>query len=74
MQKKQKATYFHDRTAKALPEIEIGQEVRIAPVERNQPWKSEKCVQKLRDRSFLAQTPKHTQRLNRQSLSTTRPF
>ena len=28
MQNKQKATYFQDRTAKALPEIKIGQKVR----------------------------------------------
>ena len=50
MQKKQKAKYFNDSTATALPVIEIRQEVRIAPVEKNQPWLSEKCVQKLSDR------------------------
>ena len=58
MQKKQKAKYFNDSTATALPEIEIGQEVRIVPVEKNQPWMSEKCVQQLSDLSYLVETPK----------------
>ena len=41
-QKKQTAKYYsnYDRTAKTLPDIEIRQEVRVAPLERNQLWKS----------------------------------
>ena len=35
VQKKQKAKYYHDHTAKLLPEIEVGQEVRVVPTERN---------------------------------------
>jgi len=39
-EKKQKAKYYHDRTAKTLQEIEVVQEVRVAPTDRNKPWKS----------------------------------
>ena len=68
-QKKQTAKYYHDRTAKTLPDIEVGQEVRVAPLERNQPWKSGTCLQKLTDRSYLVKTAKETlRRKNRQSL------
>ena len=72
-QKKQKAKYYHDRTAKLLPEIEVGQEVRVAPTERSKPWKSATCVQKLSDRSYLVRTSKETVRRNRQSLKPTSP-
>lgn len=67
-QKKQKAKYYDDRTAKILPEIEVGQEVRVAPTERNKPWKRATCVQKLSGRSYLVKTSKETVRRNRQSL------
>ena len=66
--KKQKAKYYQDRTARTLPEIEIGQEVRVAPQERNQPWKSGTCVKKLSDRSYLVETSSETLQRNRQSL------
>ena len=55
-EKKQKAKYYYDRTAKTLPEIEGGQEVKVAPVERHQHWKSGTCVKELTDRSYLVQT------------------
>ena len=67
-QKKQTAKCYHDRTAKTLPDIEVGQEVKVAPLERNQPWKSGTCLQKLTDRSYLVKTAKKTLRRNRQSL------
>ena len=72
-QKKQKAKYYHDRTAKLLPEIEVGQEVTVAPTERSKPWKSATCVQKLSDRSYLVRTSKETVRRNLQSLKPTPP-
>ena len=72
-QKKQKAKYYHDRTAKLLPEIEVGQEVRVAPTERSKPWKSAMCVQKLPDHSYLVRTSKETVRRNRQSVKPTSP-
>ena len=66
--KKQKAKYHQYCTARTLPEIKIGQEVRVAPQERNQPWKSGTCVKKLSDRSYLVETSSETLRRNRQSL------
>ena len=67
-QKKQTAKYYHDRTAKTLPDIEVGWEVRVTPLKRNQPWTSNTCLQKLTDRSYLVKTAEETSRRNRQSL------
>lgn len=67
-QKKQRAKYYHDRTAKLLV-----REVRVAPTERRKPWKSATCVQKLSDRSDLVRTSKETVRRNQQSLKPTSP-
>ncbi|KAK3710878.1 hypothetical protein QZH41_014864 [Actinostola sp. cb2023] len=37
--KKQKAKYYHDRTAKTLPELEVGQDIRVAPTSKYQQWR-----------------------------------
>ena len=66
--KREKAKYYYDRTAKKLPELEIGQEVRIAPLKRHHPWKSGTCVEKLSDRSYLVETGSFSLRRNRQAL------
>ncbi|KAK3735966.1 hypothetical protein QZH41_003831 [Actinostola sp. cb2023] len=39
--KKQKAKYYHDRTAKTLPELEVGQDIRVAPTSKYQQWSIE---------------------------------
>ena len=33
--KRQKAKWYHDRSTRTLPELEIGQEVRVAPLQKN---------------------------------------
>ena len=71
--KREKAKYYYDRTAKKLPELEIGQEVRIAPLKRNHPWKSGTCVEKLSDRSYLVETGSFSLRRNRQALKPVTP-
>ena len=50
--KRQTAKGHYDRSAKVLPELEIGQEVRIAG-QQNKIWEPGTCVQKLSDRSYL---------------------
>ena len=54
--KRQKAKFYHDRSSRVLPEIEIGQDVRVAPLQKNDVWKSGTCVEKLSDRSYVVQT------------------
>ena len=67
--KRQKAKGCHDRKAKTLPPLEVGQEVRVAPLHRHQSWTSGTCVEKLTDRSYLVKTDKATViRRNRQML------
>ena len=51
--KRLKAKFYHDRHAKQLPELEIGQEVRIQPLRKNQTWKEATCMEKLSDRSYV---------------------
>ena len=55
-QKHQKAKSYHDRNVKVLPDLDIGQEVRIAPIHRGKTWDAGTCLQKLSDRSYLVET------------------
>ena len=58
--KKEKAKYYYDPTSMILPEVEIGQEVRVALQEQSQPWKTGTYVEKLSDRSYLGKTSNET--------------
>ena len=53
--KRQKAKHYHDRNVKVLPDLDIGQAVRIAPVHRGKSWEVGTCLQKLSDRSYLVE-------------------
>ena len=68
--KRQKAKWYHDRSARSLPEIDIGQEVRVAPLQRNETWTQGTCVDKLSDRSYMVKMDASNQllRRNRESL------
>ena len=67
--RKQKSKLYHDRTAKPLPELEIGQDVRVSPTSKHQLWRTGKCLEKLSDRSYLVSVGKETLRRNRQFLT-----
>ena len=51
--KRQKAKAHYDKTAKPLPELVVGQEVRLAPLQKNKAWDSGICLSKFSDRSYL---------------------
>ncbi|XP_015769847.1 PREDICTED: uncharacterized protein K02A2.6-like [Acropora digitifera] len=53
--KRQLAKTYHDRKAKELPDLEIGQGVRVAPYLQHKTWQTGVCVDKLSDRSYLLQ-------------------
>ena len=55
-QKRQKTKSYHDKNAKELPDLDIGQEVCIAPTHRGKTWEAGTCLQKLSDRSYLIET------------------
>ena len=57
--KRQSAKGYYDRSAKVLPELEIGQEVRVAG-QQNKVWEAGTCVQKLSDRSYLVEVNGNT--------------
>jgi len=71
-QRKQRAKLYYDRGQKTLPELEIGQPIRIQPDQRNKDWTFGNCLAKVGPRSYLVQT-KHGQQLrrNRRYLRTT---
>ena len=54
--KRQKAKWYHDRSSRSLPEIGIGQDIRVAPLQKNQTWKTGTCIEKLSDRSYVVKT------------------
>ena len=66
--KGQKAKFYHDRHAKQLPELEIGQEVRMQPLRKNQTCKEATCIEKLSDRSYVVKSGNDLFRRNRQFL------
>ncbi|ESO94651.1 hypothetical protein LOTGIDRAFT_176712, partial [Lottia gigantea] len=51
--KRQKAKLNYDRYTKPLPELEIGEPVRLQPFKPKQPWSSGSCVGKVGPRSYL---------------------
>ena len=67
-QKHQKAKSYHDRNVKVLPDLNIGQEVHIAPIHRGSYWKTGTCLQKFSDtcRSYLVETDGEVFQQNRQ--------
>ena len=69
--KRQKAKSFHDRNVKVLPDLEIGQEVRLSPLQRGKPWKAGTCVEKLSDRSYMVKADGELFRRNRHDLKPT---
>ena len=50
-----------------LPDLDIGQEVHIAPIHRGSYWKTGTCLQKLSDRSYLVETDGEVFQQNRQA-------
>lgn len=65
--KRQKAKSYHDRSSIVLPELEIGQEVRVAG-QRNKTWEAGTCVEKLSDRSYMVEVNGAIIRRNREAL------
>ena len=59
--RKQKAKQQYDKSARPLPELEIGQRVRIQPTGHNKQWKAGVCKVKVGPRSHLVTSDnKHT--------------
>ena len=69
--KRQKAKSYHDRGAKVLPELDIGQDVRVAG-QRDKNWQPGTVVNKLSDRSYTVQVNGEVVRRNRVDLRSKR--
>ena len=70
--KRQKAKFSQDRNIMQLPELEIGQEVKVTQLRKNQTWEKGTCTEKLLDRSYIVQLGGTTLRRNRQFLKPAR--
>jgi len=67
--RRQHTKLYHDRTAKALPELVVGQGVRIQPLECSGQWRRASVIKKVGERSYLTQTPEgQVYRRNRKHL------
>ena len=51
-----KVKFYYDRQAKSLPELQIGQTVKLQPGQKGGTWKRALTFDKLGDRSYLVKT------------------
>jgi transposase InsO family protein len=65
--RRQKAKSYFDKNTKILPDLDIGQEIRVAG-QRKKTWQLGKCLEKLSDRSYVVQTDGETVRRNREDI------
>ena len=71
--KRKKAKFYHDRTAKKLPELVIGDHVRLEPRPNNcdRTWKSGTCISKVGPHSYLVDCEGTVRRRNRKFIRST---
>ena len=72
-QRQQAAKFWYDKAAKSLPELQIGQGVRMQPVENNGQWRKATIIKKVvGEQSYLAQTEEgNVYRRNRKFMKAT---
>ena len=63
--KRQKAKSNYDRSAHPLPQLEVAQEVRVAPLKNGQSWQAGSLVEQLSDRSYMVKTGSKNIRRNK---------
>ncbi|XP_033107108.1 uncharacterized protein LOC117109006 [Anneissia japonica] len=51
-----KAKFYYDQKCKDLPDLNIGETVRIQPDQQHSEWRKSKCLQKVGPRSYLVET------------------
>jgi len=66
--KRQKAKSYYDQSTHPLPQLEIGQEVRVAPLKKGQSWQPGTLVEQSSNRSYLVKTGSDSIRQNRHFL------
>jgi len=54
--KRRKAKFYYDKHAKSLPELEIGQTVKLQPLRKGGTWCKARAINKVGDRSYLVKT------------------
>ncbi|KAL9970142.1 hypothetical protein ACROYT_G022469 [Oculina patagonica] len=71
--RRQKAKHYFDRGSKELPELKIGQPVRVkpSPSQRENKWRLGTCVQQVAPRSYIVDVSGREYRWNRKFLRTT---
>ena len=69
-QKRRKAKKYFDRGSKELPELEIGQPIRLmpSPMDTSRKWRRGVCIKKVAPRSYLVDVKGSIYRRNRKFL------
>lgn len=72
-QRRQKAKQYYDRGSKELPQLKIGEQVRVkpSPSQRDKRWRLGTCQQQLSPRSYIVDVGGREFRRNRKFLRTT---
>uniref|UniRef100_A0A803JLC0 Gypsy retrotransposon integrase-like protein 1 n=1 Tax=Xenopus tropicalis TaxID=8364 RepID=A0A803JLC0_XENTR len=72
-ERRRKAKAFYDRGAKELPELDIGQTVRMqpSPAALDGRWRKGICLEKVAPRSYIVEADGHLYRRNRKFLRST---
>ena len=63
--RRQKAKQLYDQHAKPLPELEVGEQIKLQPHNPKLPWSQGSCIAKVGPRSYLVQTKDGIYRRNR---------
>lgn len=66
--RKRNAKFYYDRSAKDLPELQVGDKVRLQPQDPKAAWSKGCCVGKVGPRSYLVETDSGVYRRNRKFL------
>ena len=69
--RRRKAKFYYDKKSKDLPELNIGETVRIQPDQNHPEWRKARCILKAGPRSYVVETEKGMKyRRNRKFLRT----
>ena len=63
--------FWYNKTAKSLPKLQVGQGVRMQPVEHSGQWRKATIIKKVGECSYLAQTEGNVYQRNKKFLKAT---
>lgn len=71
--RREKQKSYFDRGSRQLPEIRIGQEVRMQPTDFSHEWKPARCLEQINARTYLVETNDGTRYVRNRRFLAARP-